>query len=112
MRLDKEIREACSKLHGHEEALKVAVTQLEEDVEGKLDRMELQPLKEYFGELMHKVILAIAHTMYLFQTRGWSVSSQLPLYLYLKPWEMRLLGLRSHCGSVAFHVISRWDSSP
>lgn len=48
-RLDKEIREACSKLMGQEEALKNAVNQLEEDVEGKLDRMELEPLKEYFG---------------------------------------------------------------
>ena len=55
-RLDKEIREACCKLHGHEEALKVAVNQLEEDVEGKLDRMELEPLKEYFGERVHKLI--------------------------------------------------------
>ena len=48
-KLDKEIREARSKMLGQEEALKLAVNQLSEDVEGKLDRMELQPLKDYFG---------------------------------------------------------------
>lgn len=48
-RLDREIREARSKLMGQEEALKMAVNQISEDVEGKLDRMELTPLKEYFG---------------------------------------------------------------
>ena len=47
--LDREIREAKSKLLGQEEAWRNALTQLNEDVEGKLDRMELQPLKEYFG---------------------------------------------------------------
>lgn len=49
-RLDKEIREARSKMMGQEEALKMAVNQLNEDVDGKLDRMELQPLKDYFGK--------------------------------------------------------------
>ena len=48
-KLDKEIREARSKLLGQEEAMKLAVNQLNEDVENKLDRMELQPLKDYFG---------------------------------------------------------------
>lgn len=37
---------------GQEEALKTAVNQISEDVEGKLDRMELAPLKDYFGELV------------------------------------------------------------
>ena len=55
-RLDREIREARSKLMGQEEALKSAVTQISEDVEGKLDRMELGPLKEYFGQLLSDVI--------------------------------------------------------
>ena len=50
-RLDKEIREASSKLMGQEEALKLAMNQISEDVEGKLDRLELAPLKEYFGKL-------------------------------------------------------------
>jgi hypothetical protein len=36
-------------LTGQEEALKSAMTQINEDVEGKLDRLELAPLKEYFG---------------------------------------------------------------
>ncbi len=49
-KLDREIREATAKLLGQEEALKLAIDQLNDDVEGKLDRMELQPLKEYFGE--------------------------------------------------------------
>lgn len=49
-RLDREIREARSKLMGQEEALKSAMTQINEDVEGKLDRLELAPLKEYFGQ--------------------------------------------------------------
>ena len=48
-KLDKEIREARSRMLGQEEALKLAVNQLNEDVETKLDRMELQPLKDYFG---------------------------------------------------------------
>ena len=48
-KLDREIREATSKLLGQEEAFRTAVDQLNEDVEGKLDRMELQPLKDYFG---------------------------------------------------------------
>lgn len=48
-KLDKAIREAKSKMIGQEEALKSAVNQLNEDVEGKLDRLELQPLKDYFG---------------------------------------------------------------
>ncbi len=48
-RLDREIREAASKLLGQEEALKNAMNQLGEDVEGKLDRLELEPLKDYFG---------------------------------------------------------------
>lgn len=48
-KLDKAIREAKSKMVGQEEAFKNAVNQLNEDVENKLDRMELQPLKDYFG---------------------------------------------------------------
>lgn len=48
-RLDREIREAKSHLMGQEEALRSAVGQLNEDVEGKLDRMELEPLREYIG---------------------------------------------------------------
>lgn len=35
---------------GQEEAFKAAMTQINEDVEGKLDRMELEPLKSYFGK--------------------------------------------------------------
>lgn len=48
-RIDKDIRDARSKILGQEESLKHAIQHLEEDVEGKLDRLELQPLKEYFG---------------------------------------------------------------
>ena len=48
-RLDREIREAKSKLMGQEEAFKMAMSQINEDVDGKLDRNELEPLKEYFG---------------------------------------------------------------
>lgn len=51
-KLDKDIREARSKMLGQEEALKLAVNQLSEDVDSKLDRMELQPLKDYFGKLL------------------------------------------------------------
>ena len=50
-RLDQEIREARSKLMNQEEALKSAVNQISEDVDGKLDRMELASLKEYYGLL-------------------------------------------------------------
>ena len=52
-RLDKEIREARARLMGQEEAFKNAMTQINEDVEGKLDRMELEPLKEYFGNQLY-----------------------------------------------------------
>ena len=48
-RLDQQIREARDKLLCQEEALRSAVTQINEDVETKLDRLELEPLKEYFG---------------------------------------------------------------
>lgn len=58
-KLDKEIREARSKMLGQEEAFKVAVNQLSEDVEGKLDRMELQPLKDYFGKWVEYRIISL-----------------------------------------------------
>lgn len=67
-KLDKEIREARSKMLNQEEALKLAVNQLSEDVDGKLDRMELQPLKDYFGEqlvlenLLTILILSLAYS--------------------------------------------------
>lgn len=48
-RLDREIREAQAKLLSQEEHLNSTFTQLNEDVEGKLDRLELEPLKQYFG---------------------------------------------------------------
>ena len=48
-RLDQKIREARDKLLSQEETLRSAVTRLNEDVETKLDRMELEPLKDYFG---------------------------------------------------------------
>ena len=48
-RLDREIRDARSKLMGQEEAFRSAVSQLTDDVDGKLDRLELEPLKAYFG---------------------------------------------------------------
>lgn len=48
-RLDREIRDARSKLLGQEEAFRSAVSQLTDDVDGKLDRLELEPLKAYFG---------------------------------------------------------------
>ncbi|XP_065833423.1 glutamine-rich protein 2-like [Oscarella lobularis] len=46
-KLDSEIREARQKLLVHEEALQRAVNQLSTDVDSKLDRMELEPLKQY-----------------------------------------------------------------
>lgn len=49
VRLDKEIREARSKLEGQEQALKNAVDQLSTDVDGKLDRMEIERIESYFG---------------------------------------------------------------
>ena len=51
-RLDQQIREARDKLMNQEEALQSAVNRLNEDVETKLDRLELEPLKEYFGNAM------------------------------------------------------------
>lgn len=49
-RLDREIREAQAKLLSQEEHLSSTFNQLNEDVEGKLDRLELEPLKQYFGK--------------------------------------------------------------
>ena len=49
-RLDQQIREARDQLLGQEEALRSAVHRLDEDVETKLDKGELEPLKDYFGE--------------------------------------------------------------
>jgi chromosome segregation ATPase len=54
-RLDQKIREARDKLMGQEEALRSAVTRLDEDVETKLDRMELEPLKDYFDKKLARV---------------------------------------------------------
>lgn len=54
-RLDREIREAKSKLMGQEEAFKMAMSQINEDVDGKLDRNELEPLKEYFDKRLDRV---------------------------------------------------------
>ena len=62
-RLDREIREAKSHLLGQEEALRNAVGQLNEDVEGKMDRMELEPLKDYFGKTSTNVLAII--TLYM-----------------------------------------------
>ena len=53
-RLDREIREAKSHLVGQEEAFRSAMNQINEDVDGKLDRMELEPLKNYFGRMKIK----------------------------------------------------------
>ncbi len=64
-RLDREIREAASKLSSQEEALKSAVNQLEGDVEGKLDRLELEPLKEYFGEYVCLVYIVTGKLCYI-----------------------------------------------
>lgn len=64
-RLDKEIREARARLMGQEEAFKHAMTQINEDVEGKLDRMELEPLKEYFGNhILPLLTISIYYTDY------------------------------------------------
>ena len=47
---------------GQEEAFKNAMAQLNEDVEGKLDRLELEPLKEYFGTCSICMRLDVQHT--------------------------------------------------
>ena len=49
-KLDQQIRQARDQLLGQEEALRSAVHRLDEDVETKLDKGELEPLKDYFGE--------------------------------------------------------------
>jgi hypothetical protein len=54
-KLDREIREAKSHILGHEEALRSALTQINEDVDGKLDRMELEPLKSYFDKKIDRM---------------------------------------------------------
>ena len=49
-RLDQKIREARDQMMGQEEALRSAVHRLDEDVDTKLDKGELEPLKDYFGQ--------------------------------------------------------------
>lgn len=79
-RLDREIREARSKLMGQEEALKSAMTQINEDVEGKLDRLELAPLKEYFGQSLNDVYTLVIR-FYLRAACNSSSFSMFPLSL-------------------------------
>lgn len=50
VRLDKEIREARSKLEGQEMALKSAVDQLASDVDAKVDRMEIERIESYLDQ--------------------------------------------------------------
>ena len=49
-KLDQKIREARDRMLGQEEALRSAVHRLDEDVDTKLDKGELEPLKDYFGQ--------------------------------------------------------------
>jgi chromosome segregation ATPase len=54
-RLDQKIREARDQLTGQEEALRSAVHRIDEDVDTKLDRGELEPLKDYFDKKLARV---------------------------------------------------------
>jgi uncharacterized coiled-coil DUF342 family protein len=54
-KLDQKIREARDQLMGQEEALRSAVHRLDEDVETKLDKGELEPLKDYFDKKLARV---------------------------------------------------------
>ena len=58
---------------GQEQALRSAVGQLNEDVEGKLDRMELEPLREYIGKGMGVVSYRQTCTMHYVDVQ-WSLS--------------------------------------
>lgn len=113
-RLDREIREAKAHLMGQEEAFKVAVSQLNEDVDGKLDRMELEPLKEYFGGCcpISCTSLGSPHPPSLPpQTRGWLGSRSLQC-VFKRRWEMMQLVSESQCTFAASLVTSHLGSSP
>ncbi|CAI8025791.1 Glutamine-rich protein 2 [Geodia barretti] len=59
-RLDQKIREARDQMMGQEEALRSAVHRLDEDVDTKLDKGELEPLKDYFDKKFARVKTAPA----------------------------------------------------
>lgn len=51
--LDRQIREAMTRMMEREEAMKM-VNDLNENVDGKVDRLELQPFKDYVGKYTMK----------------------------------------------------------
>lgn len=95
-KLDQEIREARQKLLGQEEALSKAVNQINSDVDMKLDRMELEPLKQYLENRIS--------------------SMQLPEQSETKPDELEPAGLRKglqfNCISCARPVIVHPTGQP
>ena len=54
------LESALQRCEGQEAALKHAITQISNDVEGKLDRMELQNVKDFLGKTYY-------HLSYIFQ---------------------------------------------
>ena len=54
------LESALQRCEGQEAALKHAITQISNDVEGKLDRMELQNVKDFLGKTFY-------HLSYIFK---------------------------------------------
>ena len=54
------LESALQRCEGQEAALKHAITQISNDVEGKLDRMELQNVKDFLGKTYY-------HLSYIFE---------------------------------------------
>ena len=54
-KLNSGLESALKRCEGQEEALKIAINQISSDVEGKLDRMELQNVKDFLGKFIFKV---------------------------------------------------------
>ncbi len=60
--LDRQIREAMAHMMEREEAMKM-VNDLNENVDGKVDRLELQPFKDYVGECH---MSCVNHIIYIY----------------------------------------------
>lgn len=93
-KLDQEIREARQRLLGQEEALNKAVNQLSSDVDSKLDRLEIEPLKQYFG-MQHSLGYMVSWIQYVCFLEDRFSSIQLPdTRSEVKPEELDPAGMR------------------
>ena len=58
------LESALKRCEGQEAALRNAITQISNDVEGKLDRMELQNVKDFLGKDLFSYLICIVLYLY------------------------------------------------